>query len=309
MFGQQGGRFFLWFGVVAGGAYCLFFGFILASEVMIRTKVLPADLLIRSFNIQRDADEPQIAVGDSITARGFHGRSDYFNLAFPGDNVTRMAIRSDAYLSKTPVNRVILQATYNILRRRPEETRDIDLLFQKDQLPLLLLSFRYFLQQLPSYWHVAWEKGTFRSDKYLNAAGEMFSTDRSKDNQFEGMSEQEVFARFDRTVTNLQRIDQSRLEQNKERYQALVEAYTAQGIEVCLVRYPLLEAFRTRVEPLELVKTSVSFFQALSKEPGVSYVDLSESITDPDHFMNEDHLAPEGALVFAEIAHEACFEQ
>jgi hypothetical protein len=76
-------RWWLW---TAGSAIAGFLAMLLLSEYLVRYLVEPNDHFWRSVQIFLKSDSANAALGDSITARGFHGVPGFVNLAIPGES-------------------------------------------------------------------------------------------------------------------------------------------------------------------------------------------------------------------------------
>lgn len=90
-----------------------------------------------------------------------------------------------------------------------------------------------------------------------------------------------------------------------QRYRKTVVEIKKQGIEVCMVTYPLSSAYRRAAEKASTFAKARAFYAAVAAETDTRYVDASSII--PDRlFGDPDHLSPQGAAELTARLQHAC---
>ena len=95
----------------------------------------------------------------------------------------------------------------------------------------------------------------------------------------------------------------------QDRYAEMLGYLTTRGAEVCLVSFPVTQAYRTATAQMDSAghDQAIAFFTALADQSGARFVDARAQVQ-PDHlFRDVDHLNAEGAAGFYPDLMQGCF--
>ncbi|MQQ09663.1 hypothetical protein GFB49_14445 [Epibacterium sp. SM1979] len=271
----------------------------LASELLIRSQVLPQDSFAQHRSILESVDTPDAAFGDSHTARGFAAGQGFVNLAFPSEGIAHMAWKTQMYFADRTPGRVILQADPHFfasyrLRRQFEAYSD-------PSPRLLYLADPRHRARLPGYWTRFVESGFKLDSKVVQTAdGALLSP-----GDFAALSPRaQILEARKRAIVHQIGADE-RVQLAQQAYAGMVTSLTEQGAEVCMVSYPVTRAYRDAVGAAH--QPMIDFFQGTALRNGSRYVDARSTVTDQSLFRDSDHLNAQGAAAFMDQLLSACF--
>lgn len=284
-----------------------------ASEWLVRAKVLPEDTLYKHVALFRTAASPYAAFGDSHVARGFDAAAPVVNLAYPSENIEKMAWKAERYLERTPNPRtVLIQADPHLFSpyRTGAGLDDYPQAFSKrGHGGLVSLSARY-RPQLPAFWRSFLNNGGRLTSRIeTTAQGALLSPgDLSR------WSEAQIdeFTSF-RAALHIPEpgFETSR---NADLYRSMVKAFVKAGAEVCLVSFPTSPIYRAGIEAQNLAARAEfaradEFFRAFAADPKVRYIDDRERFDDLSLFRDPDHLNKKGAMLYGPMLQARCFDK
>ncbi len=295
---------------IAGCAsvFALFAG---ASEWLLRTQVMPEDTLTRHAELFATTRSPYAAFGDSHVARGFNAQTPFVNLAYPSENLDRMAWKAMRYLDRVSApEKVLIQADAHLFApyRLNAGLADYPEVFGGKRGALMKTFSSRYRPQLFALWRsFFWNGGRIASRIEFTAQGALLSPGNLADWP---ESKREKFTR--ERVELHQPIAEPSRSRQATRYRQMVERFVRAGAEVCLVALPTSSLYRDRIAALSPEKQTawrdaMAFYQGLAEAPGVRFVDHRTAMSDLSLFRDPDHLNKEGAMQYSPRLQEACF--
>lgn len=294
-----------------GGLTVLARGFLLtlllliaATEVLVRTQVLPQHTRAGHLELLRTSDHFDAAFGDSHAARGFAARDSFVNLAYPSENIEDMFAKIRTHYATRAPGRVVLQADPHLFaayRIFAPTTANAS-----DQMPALQITADRHRPQLNAYWQAFFEGyGTLASTVQQTGNGALLSQ-----GDFATLSPraQKLEARTRLQHHALARPDN--VTKTQARYAEMLAFLTDRGAEVCLVSFPVTRAYldASAQAPNARHETAIRFFQDHATQDGVRYVDARAQVL-PNHlFRDVDHLNAAGAEMFYAGLIRQCFD-
>lgn len=290
-----------------------FAGLFGASELFVRAQVAPQDNFRRHVAFFHQATSNDVVFGDSHAARGFGGAPGFVNLAFPSENIKRMAWKARRYFARRKPGRIILQAD-------PHMFADYRLRVPLAPYPRAFAdngrtAAAYLLEnrhrpKVIAYWNAALRNGgALRSNVSFAPDGSLLSGGNlAADPARVRLLVARHRIRLHQPIIGEQRIAAAAT------YTALVRWLVAKGARVCLVSYPvsptyLREMARNRtLAERRLWGETFSFFRALATEAGTTYVDMRRRYRRLSNFRDIDHLNGKSAKRFAPELVRACFD-
>jgi hypothetical protein len=271
-------------------------GFFGSSELLIRSKVEPEDIVFKHIAFFRQADKPDAVFGDSHTARSFT-HPDFVNLGYPGDTIATMVYKIKRYYAQRKPGIVILQADPHMFSAYRQLQNDYLVFFDDNQHLTLRITNNYFLKNLLQYWKVFFSKGVFASNISFESSGAQLSA-ASWLNEH-SPAERLAFARA--------RVALHTPEKNfaggdfAGQYAEIIAYLQQRGATIYLVTYPVTAEYRRFADAVPLFAASFDFFQTLAGRFGIRYINCFACIGDENLFADEDHLNKTGAVAFANL--------
>ena len=282
-----------------------------ASEWLVRTKVFPQDTMRKHIALFDRTTSPYVAFGDSHVARGFDAAAPVVNLAYPSENIEKMAWKAARYLEKTPsVEAVLIQADPHLFASYRTEAGlgDYPAIFVNDNRKTLLsLSARY-RPQLPALWQsFVTSGGRLRSTIETTVQGALLSP-----GNLAAWPPAQVIE-FTELRLKLHAPEAS-LTQSRQAvlYREMVMSFTDAGAMVCLVSFPTSPVYRKHfadmnIEIKQRWDEARDFFVRLAQHPNIQFVDHTARYGDPELFRDPDHLNKGGAVLYGPVLQETCF--
>ena len=238
------------FFVSCAGCFAIFTG---VSEWFIRSEVAPVDTLERHVALFSTTRSPYAAFGDSHVARGFDAQTPVVNLAYPSENLDRMAYKAARYLDRVSAPEAILiQADPHLFApyRLNAGLADYPEIFG-DARGALIKSFsdRYRPQLLELWRSYFWNNRRMISTIEVTPQGALLSPG---DISTWALSELEDFT--GKRVALHQPIDNPAQSRSAIRYRRMVERFVETGANVCLAALPISPVYREKIGSLSATR-------------------------------------------------------
>jgi len=269
-----------------------------ATEWLLKAQVAQSDTQAAHLRLLAVAETANAAFGDSHAARGFDAPSGFVNLAYPSENIEDMIAKIDTYYAARAPGQIILQADphlfapYRLFAQQQSYDQPTSLAITSDRhRPRLLAYWGTFLRN----------GGHLESKVEMTAAGSLLSEgDWSQVPPRRRRYEAQVRSNWHRIR------DTERLGIAQERYAALLDDLTELGARLCLVSFPVSADYSKALENSGHDQL-VSFFENQALRVGARYVDAREAISEPQLFLDVDHLNRLGAQQFSPGLIDDCF--
>lgn len=289
----------IWLGV----AVLVVVAFLGGSEVLIRLRVEPNDLLTRHIALMTASSVRNAVFGDSHAALGFTGQPDVVNLAFPGENTTTMVSKARAYYRRVQPGLVMLQAgPHQFTAKRDREIgRDYD--DGRLQIGGIRVFSDWHRPQLLKYWQVALREARFTSNRNLQPDGAQTVNDNLA-------AAPVAERRQDAVDTVLSQVPPRDLHDAPgfQSLQGFIPELLARGAKVCLISFPVTAAYRTQARDYPSFAAARAQISALAARYEIPHVDLwTEPLAD-DAFSNADHLNHAAAVRLARRIKRECLQ-
>jgi hypothetical protein len=246
------------------------------------------------------ANSTDAVIGDSHIYRAFIDDDKFVHLARGGLSPKAMRIVGEHYFARRRPNRLIIGVGPQLLGRDSATSRLSDHFGQYDWFGKGLYAFESGIQN-----HAAWlnkpsrlkrEQRRARDDRRSKGQWQKVDDDRRRQRLQTGLDEQRP--RWPDTagqgITDLI---------------ALVTMLTAKGAKVCLLRTPIVDVYRQRMnQDADYIRAEreLRSLAPASASRYVDYIDLDLSLKQHD-FLNQDHLAASASKRFVDAAAAACF--
>lgn len=275
--------------------------FVIGSEFIVRTVAMPKSQFDALRERLHSSQHAYGAFADSRGANGLLPFNDFDNFSMGGDNLLTVLEKAKFFNRLGTTKGVIIQADphhfANYRLNRDQSSLQDDLLKRKTYwLQFLRPVHRQYLLE---YWQ-----------SYILAA---FSATESPDS-----SATHVMARIsdqppaqvkkDASIRAQLQIPIKMFERTQyaKDYSATVQELVSDNIKVCLVSFPVSDAYRAISETEPNYRAAFSFFKTLAKHSGAKYFDFSSKLPDK-MFTDPDHLNEEGAQALTNIVLNNCF--
>jgi hypothetical protein len=319
------------------GPVCV--GYLVASEWLIRTEVLPRDSFEWISARLRNSTQSNAAFGDSHVAAvpDFNTRN-FVNLGVGATTIRKMDQRVRYYFSKIKPGEVIIEADPHLFAeyRLQAQASYVRENYSEFRLRVLDPQHRGFMT---SYWTAFLSKGRLEKkedtayDRLWDAANKLQSETAgdseapkpskipqglppaapmiSQSATHQPVSDQETLAKFNAfmdyevaahtPVLDFRSRDEARI------YQDMIRFLIAGGAKVCLVNYPVDRYYRERADTISLFTQVHEFYKQIARENHIPYVSFWARFDDPSMFQNTDHVNQNGSPILAREARQACF--
>ena len=276
-----------------------------ASEWLLRRHVLPQDTYALHVALLKEADQKDAAFGDSHAARGFDGSDGFVNLAFPSEGISFMAWKVDHYFSNRAPGRVIIQADPHLFSpyRLLQEFKPYPEIDKSHQNPRwFILSDPRHRARLKGYWVRFFQSG-------LKLESKVFQTENGallSSGDFSELDERAQIFEAEKRAKTHRLGAASRIAEAKLTYAKMLDQLSSKGAEICLVSYPVSNAYRDAIandhDPI------MDFFNAEAARIGAVFFDARQDVETPNHFRDPDHLNAAGAKAFSKALIKRCFD-
>jgi len=271
---------------------------VVASETLVRRHVLPQDTLGLHLSLLATALADGAAFGDSHVARGFAPPEGLVNLAYPSENITDMLNKARSYYSERAPGLVIVQADphqfspYRVLA----EPQDYDAM-DGTGLSIGMPRHRW---RLLGYWDAFLKgQGQLVSQVQMTETGALLSA-----GDFSALPERrQIFEARLRLVTHAPATDE-KVAEAKQTYEELLDFLDENGAQICLVTFPVSEAYGDAEDGLH--DDLIAFFASEARRVRGTYVDARRVVENPKMFRDADHLNAEGALSVSPHLFDLC---
>ena len=281
---------------------------ITATEVLIRTRVIPNDSFQWHLNMFQSSTSENAVFGDSHTSQGVHGLADFLNLSYPSDGVPTIEKKVELYFADKDPGKVILQADPNMFSRFRENRKpDYDVrLFASPSRFRLWMFTGLHRNNVIEYWKLFFQRSSFKNNATFHSDGSMTLTESWMDvpeNQRQDDVSGSLSSRYwpDKVPHETE---------NGRSYERMLSFLASRKAVVCMVGMPIAPKFSRFIadSPYDpMFDRAQDYFQILAAEYNVRYVDLSTAITMDALFRDPHHLNEAGALEFAPLLETACF--
>ncbi|TMM55191.1 hypothetical protein [Sulfitobacter sabulilitoris] len=281
----------------------------LASEWLLRTQVDPQDTLQSHLALLDRTQSDRAAFGDSHVARGFDAQQGFVNLAYPSENIEDMIAKVNMLHQSRSFSRVIVQADPHLFAPYRLNAQTKTYATNAGSPHGLRIMIPRYRAQLVAYWQAFIAGGgQLESQVRMTQAGSLLSGgDLSQD----GLRQRQMDARA-RMITH-RPADPPRIAAAQQRYSDLLNTLIARGTRVCLVSFPVSQAYRTAASAGggpggdALHAALIRYFAAEANRTGARYVDARGMVTRTALFRDVDHLNADGAAAFSPALLQRCF--
>jgi len=267
---------------------------VVLTEIMLRRHVLPFDSLVGYKKLFLNGVAPTVAFGDSHVASGLVNSADLDNLGQPSDNVQTTLAKADLRVKRGGVRMVILQADpqmFSAYREKAKQQDRLAYLMQENEsmLVMLLPQYRQYLMQ---YWRAAVSDpiGVFRSPQQRLAEPE--GSANAKPPEEELRKQAVIRVQLHAPLSNLRRLSAA------NQYHDSIERFARQGLQICLVGFPVTSQYREAMESVASFIEARTFFAETAHDLGVPYLNYYDAMPDSD-FGDSDHLTTHAAVYFS----------
>ena len=279
-----------------------------ATEVLIRTRVIPKDSFNWHLHRFLTGRNENVVFGDSHTAYGIHGLSDFFNLSYFGSNVANIEVMVRSYFADKRPGKIILQADAHMFApERQTDSPEHARLFATKTGRVRLWTFTdVHRNNIIKYWELVFQGGfenkyTFQPDGAI--------THPAGNHTLGNLSEEERLAEVDDLVNSggFRPVEAPEASRNAHSYARILQFLTSRGAEVCMVEMPLSQSLRSSMTNFGEFQRTQLFLESLAARYGARFVDASAEITNAALFADSSHLNEDGARELAPWLEAACF--
>lgn len=281
--------------VLVGAIICLVvYG--IASEWLLRTHILPKDRFFQQVELFHSNMEAAILfAGDSHMSQGVDAPIGTLNIGLAGDSFEQIVTKLNLYLkTHNKPDQIILQLSPQMFAsyRFDGQFRDYDFYFNpkfhKDN--FIAIFDPFYKVRIYSYWKKYLKNGQINPRSNLTRQGSQLI-------DFEMNSD----ITKSQSLLIKKRVDQHSFEKEPLNYptsnlmmQIIGELQDA-NIGLCIVTFPVTPAYREQASKNESFKKAIKFFEKITADYGVPYLNYYSAINDYSLFRNMDHLNKAGA--------------
>lgn len=259
---------------------------------MLRRHVLPLDSLVGYKKLFLNGVAPTVAFGDSHVASGLVSSADIDNLGQPSDNLQTTFAKAELRVKRGGVRLIIFQADPQMFSAYREKAKQQDRLayLMQDNESMMFILLPHYRQYLMQYWRAAASDpiGVFRLPQQRLAEPK-----RSSNAESPGELKKQAVMRVQlhAPITNFRRLSTAR------QYREAIERFVKQGLQVCLVGFPVSSQYREAASTVPSFNAARSFFAETARDLSVPYLNYYAAIPDID-FVDSDHLSSDAAPHF-----------
>ena len=266
---------------------------VVLTEIMLRRQVLPFDSLVGYKKLFLNGVAPAVAFGDSHVASGLVSSADIDNLGQPSDNVQTTSAKAELRVKRGGVRMVIFQADpqmFSAYREKAKQQDRLAYLMQENESMLVMLLPQY-RQYLMEYWRAAVSDpiGAFGSPQQRLPEPE--GSSNAKPLEEELRKQAVIRVQLHAPLSNLRRLSAA------SHYHDAIERFVRQGLQVCLVGFPVTSQYREAAVSVASFIEARSFFAETAHDLGVPYFNYYDAMPDSD-FGDSDHLSTNAAAHF-----------
>lgn len=273
-----------------------------------RFVVAPGDSYEQYKATFRDARAPVAAFGDSHVADGLESNEDFVNLGAAGDTLFLMLAKARSYVASGRGKKIVLQYSpeqFAIYRAANQQTDVAEELLEGNE-RLLEFMRPHFRGYLLAYWSAA-----LRDPARIFAAPAKAPSRAEPEAQLpSGLNalppaEQRKAAEI--RVQLHAPLPQGRtVEALLEKFSEVLREFRRQGIDTCIVEYPLSGPYRESAARVPMFDAMAKRFARLADAEKVRFVDLATAMPD-SAFADPDHLASHARAKMTELVFDGCF--
>jgi hypothetical protein len=280
-----------------------FGGLLVATELLIRSRIAPADNFTWHHKLFHSTDAKNVVFGDSHAALGFTGVEGFVNLASPSENFPVIEAKVRHYVEKNHPRRVIVAADPNLLSlsRDVQELKPVLSDYFKPRV-FEIMSYRHSMN-IVEYWKVYFKKGDFKSGRVFQPDGAQTSSDSMTESYKSESSIQKNIERVQIQVP-MENFEQSR---SAGAFRAILDLLKDKGVETCVVSFPAAPQYVDEARKYPSFEASLRYYQEESETRGFKYLNYWTAVSDYGLFQNSDHLNHKGATILAPKVVKECF--
>lgn len=277
--------------------------FVAAIEVILRVRIATiTNNTAHLVHLVYSGKAADVVIGDSHLYRAFIADDRFLHLTRGGLSPKAMRIVGEHYFANRQPNRVIIGIGPQLLARESTVTRFSEYFEQYRWFGYGLYALEPGIHQ-----HTAWlyqpsritrERRRTRDDRHSQGQWHRIDSASQRRRMQTGLEEQRP--KWPHVATS-----------GIGHLQALVAQLSAKGADVCLLRAPVVDAYRAHMDKHADYRRAERAWRALATDSGaryVDYIDLDLSLQDSD-FLNQDHLAASASKRFVASAVRACFDR
>jgi hypothetical protein len=281
--------------------------FVVASEILIRTKVAPNINIEEHAAYLRTSERNSAAFGDSHVAMGITGTDRFANLAYPANSLGQIIGKARLYFDRVQPEYVILQADPQQLvpGRLAESFENERSLFEKDSnlSNILKVSIPIYRRSILNYWKAFLTGVPFKrirvfdpEDGSQTATGSIADWDDARIRDFSNTVNYDTqFVEVDPNHPVLRE------------FENLTAWLTNKGAQLCFVAFPVDHIFYTVAKSYPLEEASRQYYRQLADRYGAKFIDYRSEIFTREFLFDPDHLNRRGGEMFTRRAVQDCF--
>ncbi len=295
-----------------GGLTVLARGFVLtlllliaATELLVRTQVLPQDTRAGHLELLRTSDHADAAFGDSHVARGFAAQGSFVNLAYPSENIEDMFAKVRLHFAHHAPGRVIIQADPHLFAAyrvyAPARSNS------PAHAPLLHMTADRHRPQLNAYWQAFVEGiGTLHSKVQQTANGALLS-----EGDFADLPDRMQTFEARMRLQNHALAHPDAVAATQDRYLDMITFLTERGADLCMISFPVTQDYLTAssADTAAGHATAISFFRQTAAQSGARFIDARAQVVPDRLFRDVDHMNAAGAKAVYDSLIRQCFDR
>ena len=282
-------------------------GFVLGSEMIVRTRVIPNHYFHKYLDLFRDTPSGNAVFGDSHAAYGLTGLDGFVNMAQGGEGFASIRGKVRLFYAERQPGKVILQAGLHHFSRaylewREDTTEEFGRLLRGERrFPLEMLQ-KVYRKELFNYWKVLLTGGTFDPQHPFLPDG---SRPGHRNYADMPLSLRKVSAaREARTMEPVAAPEKTVIAAG---YADIVDFLEGRGARVCLLTFPVASLLREELRGRQGIGRTRAFFAGLARDKGIRYVDMLEAELPDPLFGDSHHLNFRGAQRITGEVMRRCF--
>lgn len=274
-----------------------------ASEYVIRTRVIPNDYLFRRIQLFVARSAADAAYGDSHVQGMLTGMPAMLNFGQGSDSIFDVGWKIRTYHHGQRGFRLILEGSPQMFRRN-DGPRAQTLQYAGFGRTPLHVGTAYFRHQLPRIWGALWTNPEFRNRRVFFGDGGEGNPTRIAETAPDILAASITKEYADqRPPSGFQQGAMAR------EYEAIAAFLRERHAEVCILTTPLFPAYARIATQDPQFRLARSWFDALAERYRFKRVDIMDNRIDPKYFANADHINAAGAPVIGPLVYQACFGQ
>lgn len=270
-----------------------------ATEWLLRTQVLPKDIFFQQVELFHNSTEATILfIGDSHTSQDVDAPAGTLNIGLAGDSFEQVVTKLNLYLKahKNPEN-IILQLSPQMFAsyRFEEQVRDYNVYFNPDfrKDDFIAILDPIYKVRISSYWKNYLRYGQLKPRGEFTRQGSLL-----------------VDFEMNADITDAQsllikkRVDQHSFENDPTNYKTAnlmtqtIKQLQDANIGLCIVTFPVTPAYREHAAKKISFKKVIEFFEKITADYGVPYLNYYSAYDNYALFRDMDHLNKVGAQQF-----------